>query len=32
MRIGRHDVQLTNLDKTFFPASGLTKGDLIVTT
>jgi bifunctional non-homologous end joining protein LigD len=29
MRIGRHDVQLTNLEKTFFPASGLTKGDLI---
>ena len=29
MRIGRHDVQVTNLDKIFFPESGLTKGDLI---
>jgi bifunctional non-homologous end joining protein LigD len=29
MRIGRHDVALTNLDKVFFPASGLTKGDLV---
>jgi bifunctional non-homologous end joining protein LigD len=29
MRIGRHEVALTNLDKVFFPESGLTKGDLI---
>ncbi|HEX5468353.1 MAG TPA: non-homologous end-joining DNA ligase [Gaiellaceae bacterium] len=29
MRIGRQDVALTNLDKVFFPASGLTKGDLV---
>jgi bifunctional non-homologous end joining protein LigD len=29
MRIGRHDVQVTNPDKVFFPESGLTKGDLI---
>src|SRR3954470_13461929 len=29
MRIGRYDVQVTNLDKVFFPESGLTKGDLI---
>src|SRR4026207_955409 len=28
MRIGRYDVQVTNLDKVFFPDSGLTKGDL----
>ena len=29
MRIGRYDVVVTNLDKVFFPQSGLTKGDLI---
>jgi DNA ligase D len=29
MRIGRRDVALTNLDKVFFPRSGITKGDLI---
>ncbi len=29
MRIGRREVKLTNLDKVFFPALGLTKGDLI---
>ena len=29
MRIGRYDVAVTNLDKVFFPASGLTKGDLV---
>ena len=29
MRFGRHDVQITNPDKTFFPVPGLTKGDLV---
>src|SRR3954453_11789498 len=29
MRIGPHDVALTNEDKVFFPARGLTKGDLV---
>ncbi len=29
MRIGSREVRLTNLDKIFFPALGLTKGDLI---
>ena len=29
MRIGRLDVALTNEDKLFFPARGLTKGDLV---
>jgi bifunctional non-homologous end joining protein LigD len=29
VRIGRREVQLTNLDKTFFPERGLTKGDLV---
>jgi bifunctional non-homologous end joining protein LigD len=29
VRIGRRDVAVTNLDKVFFPKSGLTKGDLI---
>jgi bifunctional non-homologous end joining protein LigD len=29
VRIGRRDVQLTNLDKVFFPEPGLTKGDLL---
>ncbi len=29
MRIGRHDVPISNPDKLFFPARGLTKGDLV---
>ena len=29
MRIGRHEVQITNPDKVFFPQAGLTKGDLV---
>src|SRR5207249_1990759 len=29
MRIGRHDVAISNPDKVFFPAPGLTKGDLV---
>jgi bifunctional non-homologous end joining protein LigD len=29
MRVGRHDVQVTNPDKVFFPKLGLTKGDLV---
>jgi DNA ligase D len=29
MRIGRHEVQITNPDKLFFPREGLTKGDLV---
>jgi bifunctional non-homologous end joining protein LigD len=29
VRIGNREVKLTNLDKVFFPAPGLTKGDLI---
>src|SRR5215470_17187775 len=29
MRVGRHDVQITNPDKLFFPEEGLTKGDLV---
>ncbi len=29
MRVGGREVRLTNLDKVFFPAPGLTKGDLI---
>jgi len=29
MRIGRHDVTITNPDKVFFPQRGLTKGDLV---
>jgi Epoxide hydrolase N terminus len=29
MRIGAREVRLTNLDKIFFPALGLTKSDLI---
>jgi bifunctional non-homologous end joining protein LigD len=29
VRIGRREVQLTNLDKVYFPAPGLTKGDLV---
>lgn len=27
--IGGHEIELSNLDKTFFPESGITKGDLI---
>ncbi len=29
MRVGRHDVPISNPDKVFFPARGLTKGDLV---
>jgi bifunctional non-homologous end joining protein LigD len=29
MRVGRYDVPISNSDKVFFPASGLTKGDLV---
>jgi DNA ligase D len=29
VRVGRREVKLTNLDKVFFPALGLTKGDLV---
>jgi bifunctional non-homologous end joining protein LigD len=29
MRVGRHDIQLTNTDRLVFPEPGLTKGDLI---
>jgi bifunctional non-homologous end joining protein LigD len=29
MRIGRHDVPISNADKVFFPARGLTKGDVV---
>ena len=29
MRIGRHEVQITNPAKLFFPQEGLTKGDLV---
>jgi bifunctional non-homologous end joining protein LigD len=29
MRLGRYDVPVTNPDKIFFPAVGLTKGDLV---
>src|SRR5438067_8586782 len=29
MRVGRHDVEITNPDKPFFPEVGLTKGDLV---
>jgi bifunctional non-homologous end joining protein LigD len=29
MRIGRHDVAVSNPDKIFFPEPGLTKGDLV---
>ncbi len=29
MRIGRHDVAISNPDKVFFPAPGLTKADLV---
>jgi bifunctional non-homologous end joining protein LigD len=29
VRVGRHDVPISNPDKVFFPARGLTKGDLV---
>jgi DNA ligase D len=29
MRVGRHDVRISNPDKLFFPERGLTKGDLV---
>src|SRR4026208_1420236 len=29
MRVGRHEVTISNPDKLFFPARGLTKGDLV---
>jgi bifunctional non-homologous end joining protein LigD len=29
MRIGRQEVAISNPDKVFFPASGLTKGDVV---
>ena len=29
VRVGSREVKVTNLDKTYFPAQGLTKGDLI---
>jgi len=29
MRVGRHDVPVSNPDKVFFPQGGLTKGDLV---
>ena len=29
MRVGRHEVPITNPDKPFFPERGLTKGDLV---
>ena len=29
MRIGGREVRITNRDKVFFPALGLTKGDLV---
>src|ERR671931_3353 len=29
MRLGRHDVAVSNAEKVFFPARGLTKGDLV---
>jgi DNA ligase D len=29
MRVGRHDVPVSNPDKPFFPRAGLTKGDLV---
>ena len=29
MRVGRHEVQVTNPDKVFFPKPGLTKGELV---
>ena len=32
VRAGRRSVKLTNLDKPFWPALGITKGDLLRTT
>src|SRR5262249_45712231 len=29
MKIGRHDVAITNPDKVFFPERGITKGDVV---
>ncbi len=29
MRVGRHEVRISNPDKVFFPEKGLTKGDLV---
>jgi DNA ligase D len=29
VRVGRHEVSITNADKVFFPEPGLTKGDLV---
>jgi bifunctional non-homologous end joining protein LigD len=29
MRVGNHDIEGSNLDKVFFPKSGVTKGDLV---
>src|SRR6184192_3458499 len=29
MRVGRHEIAITNPDKVFVPAAGLTKGDLV---
>jgi DNA ligase D len=29
VRVGRHDVPISNPDKAFFPAAGLTKGDIV---
>jgi DNA primase len=29
MRVGRHEVRISNPDKVFFPERGLTKGDLV---
>lgn len=29
MRIGRHDIEISNRDKTFFPDHGFSKGDLV---
>jgi bifunctional non-homologous end joining protein LigD len=29
VRVGRHDVEISNPDKVFFPDAGLTKGDLV---
>ena len=29
VKVGRHDVRISNPDKLFFPERGLTKGDLV---
>ena len=29
VKVGRHDVRISNPDKVFFPERGLTKGDLV---